>query len=149
MNWIPSRLRQLATYSAVGVLNTATDFLVFTLCISAFSINLLVANFIAFAIAVTQGYILNKRWTFGDSGKSLGVRSYFFYVAINLGGLVVSSVTIVLLSNWTGPLLAKLASVFIVLFWGYLMAKRFVFANKSRETPPQALNDSRPTRLAS
>lgn len=149
MNWIPSKLRQLASYSVVGVLNTATDFLVFTLCISVPQFNLLFANFIAFAIAVTQGYVLNKRYTFRQSGGPQGIRSYLYYVAINLGGLAVSSATILLLSNWTGPLLAKLASVVFVLFWGFLMARRFVFNGQPDATSTQTLTESRSARLAS
>lgn len=136
MRWIPSPFRQLATYSLVGVFNTATDFLVFSLCVWAFQLNLLAANFLAFAIAVTQGYFLNRRWTFRESKGSFGFRSYVYYVAINLGGLAISSVTIVLLSDWTGPILAKLASVFIVVFWGFLMARRFVFASKLDKSAP-------------
>ena len=149
MNWIPAPLRQFVTYSLVGVLNTATDFLVYLLCISALSINLLAANSIAFAIAVTQGYLLNTRWTFRDTETRWSFRSYFFFVAINLGGLVISTVTIVLLSDWLGPLLAKLASVVFIVFWGFLMAKRFVFSGKTPDESTESLHDSRPTKLAS
>ncbi len=130
MNWLPESMRRIAAYSLVGVTNTVTDFSLFSLCVWGLQLNPLFANAIAFAVAVTQGFVLNTLWTFRDSQTRLGLRPYFFFVAINLGGLIVSSITIFLLSNWTGPFVAKLASVAFVLFWGYLMAKRFVFSQK-------------------
>lgn len=130
MKSLPKSMKKIGAYSLVGVLNTCTDFFVFSICIWGMQLEPILANAIAFSIAVTQGFLLNTKWTFRDSGVGIGWKPYLRFVAINLGGLLISSLTIVALGNWTGPFLAKLASVGIVLFWGFLMARRFVFRSQ-------------------
>lgn len=121
------RIPQLVRYSLVGVGNTITDFAIFAVAWGVLCFPPTVANVIAFAIAVTQGFYLNATWTFQNSGSEISAKAYFKYVAVNLGCLLISTLTIFFFSQMIGPMLAKLSSVFLVLGWGYLMSKQFVF----------------------
>ena len=120
-------------YGVVGVGNTLTDFLVFSLLVFRFEIDSLIANGIAFAVAVTQGYWLNAHWTFRDTAKGKFWSKYLSFVAVNLGGLVVSMVMLLLLRQVIGPLAGKLSSVLFVFAWGYGMSRRLIFRPNSNQ----------------
>ena len=129
-DWIP-----MFKYAVVGVGNTATDFLVFAILVYSMQIDSLVANGCAFAVAVTQGYLLNACWTFRDPDLGLSWKRYVSFVAVNLGGVAASMLTLFLLQDYIGPLAAKLSSVFFVFAWGYLMSRRFVFGKRPEPAP--------------
>ena len=114
-------------YGVVGVGNTITDFLVFSLLIFHFKTDSLIANGLAFAVAVTQGYWLNALWTFRDTGNRKFWRKFLSYVAVNLGGLATSMVMLLLLRDVIGPLAAKFSSVLFVFAWGYGISSRLIF----------------------
>ena len=124
---------RIIRYSLVGVGNTLMDLIVFSVFTSTLEIDPLVSNAFAFSVAVTQGYVLNALWTFRDSVAKLAVGPYLGYVAVNLGCLSISTVTIMLLQDSIGPLLAKLSSILLVVAWGFLLSKRFVFSDKRVE----------------
>ena len=130
-DWVP-----MFRYAVVGVGNTATDFFVFSLLVFGMQIDSLVANGCAFAIAVTQGYLLNSCWTFHDPDSGLSWKRYVSFVAVNLGGVAASMLTLFLLQDYIGPLAAKLSSMLFVFAWGYLMSRRFVFGK--RQNSPAA-----------
>jgi len=90
-------------------------------------IDSLIANGLAFAVAVTQGYWLNAVWTFRDTAKSNFWRKYVSFVAVNLGGLVASMIMLLLLRDVIGPLAAKFSAVLFVFAWGYGMSRRLIF----------------------
>ena len=134
-DWVP-----MFKYAVVGVGNTVTDFLVFGLLVFGGQVDALVANGCAFAIAVTQGYLLNSCWTFHDPKSRLSWKRYVSFIAVNLGGVAASMLTLYLLQDSIGPLPAKLSSMLFVFAWGYLMSRRFVFSKRSDSTPAFEIN---------
>ena len=64
--------KQAGKFAAVGVINTAVDFIVlniliyfgFTLAFVVLGQEFLVANVISVAVAMVNSFILNKQWTF-------------------------------------------------------------------------------------
>ena len=133
-------LQRVLKYAVVGVGNTATDFLVFSVLVFGMQVDSFIANGCAFAIAVTQGYLLNSYWTFHDSNSRLSWNRYASFVAVNLGGVAASMLTLFLLQDHIGPLAAKLSSVLFVFAWGYLMSRRFVFRQQPNSTPAFKFN---------
>ena len=122
---------QVSRYALVGVGNTVTDFGVFALLFYAVQIFPLWANAIAFFIAVSQSYLLNSFWTFKI--RKVTWSRYFSFVAISLGGLGLSTLSIFFLDGFVSPLIAKLLAAIAVLVWGYGLSRVFVF--KVRQYP--------------
>lgn len=74
-------------FNAVGLVNTAVDFLVFTLLV-ALGMNYVPAQVISYACGTLNSYIFNSRWTFKDKRDS--ARRVLAFVAVNLVALGVS-----------------------------------------------------------
>lgn len=133
MKLAPPEYVKMLRYSLVGVVNTATDFAVFSLLYYCVGFGPLWANSLAFAVAVSQSYFVNACWTFRQKRAALSTKAYVYFVAINLGCLVISNTTIYLLHEITSPLLAKLMAAGIVLIWGFLLSRKYVFAGANKQ----------------
>ncbi|MEM7707639.1 MAG: GtrA family protein [Pseudomonadota bacterium] len=121
-------VRQGAAYGAVGVVNTLTDFLVFIVLLYLVEIHLLLANTLAFCVAVIQSYILNNYWTFGAVPRKVSHhRQLGAFLLVQMGALALSNVTIVLLSQYLNPMISKLFATVVAFAWGFVLSKRFVF----------------------
>jgi Predicted membrane protein len=100
-------------FGAVGIANSAVDFLIFT-ALAWVGLPALVANVIAWAVAVTFSYAVNSRWTF-EADQALGKKKSFarFAVsgaAISLGS---SSLALILLTDLAGLLPAKIIGIVV------------------------------------
>jgi putative flippase GtrA len=90
-------LVQFVKFGIVGVSNTVIAFAVYTLLLKVFGVWYLAASAIGFALGATNGFLLNRRWTFrdhvGDSltpvrwavvqGCGLGVNEGLLYVFVH------------------------------------------------------------------
>ncbi len=61
-----SVLIQFVKFGLVGVSNTALTFIVYTLLLKVFGVWYLAASAIGFMVGATNGFLLNRRWTFRD-----------------------------------------------------------------------------------
>ena len=59
-------LVQFVKFGLVGVSNTVLTFLVYTLLLKGFGVWYLAASAIGFAVGATNGFLLNRRWTFRE-----------------------------------------------------------------------------------
>ena len=118
---------RLVRYGLVGLTNTATDFGIFSILYFLIHLDAVWANTFAFAIAVTQSYLFNGVWTFQLTKQQWSLRAYLRFVLINLGGLMISTVCIVSLSELIPALVAKLLAAGVVLIWGFFLSRQFVF----------------------
>jgi putative flippase GtrA len=92
-----SVLVQFVKFGLVGVSNTVLTFAIYTLLLKVFGVWYLAASAIGFAVGATNGFLLNRRWTFrehvGDSltpvrwaivqGCGLGVNELLLYVFVH------------------------------------------------------------------
>ena len=78
---------QLARFLTVGVGNTALSFLVYAVLISA-GIPYWTAGALGFAAGAVNGYVLNRRWTFGAVDSNAARARY---LAVQLAGLGATS----------------------------------------------------------
>lgn len=110
----PRRLSSKAVrFAAVGIANSGIDFAVFTALAWA-GIPALIANVLAWAVAVTFSYAVNSRWTF-EADEALGKQKSFIRfalsgAAISLGS---SSLALVALTPLVGLLPAKLIGIVV------------------------------------
>src|SRR3984957_11570180 len=87
---------QFLKFGLVGVSNTLIAFSVYTLLLKGFGVWYLAASAIGFAVGATNGFLLNRRWTFrehvGDAftpgrwalvqGCGLGVNEGLLYLFV-------------------------------------------------------------------
>jgi putative flippase GtrA len=59
-------LVQFVKFGIVGVSNTLLTLVVYTLLLKVFDVWYLAASAIGFAVGATNGFLLNRRWTFRD-----------------------------------------------------------------------------------
>ncbi len=59
-------LVQFFKFGIVGVSNTLLTFAVYTVLLKVFGVWYLVASAIGFAVGATNGFLLNRRWTFRE-----------------------------------------------------------------------------------
>jgi putative flippase GtrA len=63
---------QFVKFGIVGVSNTLLTLVVYTVLLKVFGVWYLAASAIGFAVGATNGFVLNRRWTFRDHvGDSL------------------------------------------------------------------------------
>jgi putative flippase GtrA len=98
---------QLARFLTVGLSNTALSYVVYASLV--FVVPYWIAGALAFAAGATNGYVLNRRWTF-SSPDSNGAR--LRYLAVQLAGLGAS----------TGMLRLLVSDAGVHRIWAYALA---------------------------
>lgn len=123
-----SRIREIARFSAVGVINTGIDLAVFSVAFYSLGLNLILANTIAYSAATINSYLMNKYWTFaGQSAPEVSTTEFTRFVLFNLGGLILSNVAVFIFASFVIPIVAKLGAVGVTFIWNYVTIRRFVF----------------------
>ena len=125
-------LKQFVKFSFVGVINTSIDFVIYlalTRLIYWFAVYYLVANAISFSLAVTNSFILNKRWTFKDLNKEQLHLKYFKFFLVNIFSLIIVEILLFLLVNKFGiyDLFAKVIVLLYYVVSNFLLSKFWVF----------------------
>jgi putative flippase GtrA len=83
-------LVQFVKFGIVGVSNTVLTFVVYTLLLKVFGVWYLLASAIGFAVGATNGFLLNRRWTFAEHvGDS---RTPLRWATVQGGGLAINEV---------------------------------------------------------
>jgi putative flippase GtrA len=94
-------LVQLVKFGIVGVSNTLLTLVVYTLLLKVFGVWYLAASAVGFAVGATNGFLLNRRWTFRDhvgdaltpvrwaivQGCGLGVNEGLLFLFVHDAGL--------------------------------------------------------------
>lgn len=139
-----SKHRGIILFAAIGALNTVIDIGIF-LGLRSVGLPILTANIISTSIALIVSFLLNNRYTFGSSSRSIR-QSLPAFLIVTLCGLwilqplVIAGVGSVLqtaaLRNIAGSaeifnvlrdLIGKLAATVVTLVWNYVLYKKFVF----------------------
>jgi len=122
-------------FVAVGIANTAIDFVILFLLVG-FGVNKVIANLISTSIALLFSFFVNKSFTFKNTDKNTR-KQFVLFLLITLTGLWilqpltiwgVSSIASSYISNgnillFIGKMVATIAS----LVWNYILYSRFVF----------------------
>jgi putative flippase GtrA len=131
----PRRLaRELTTYSAVGVANTAIDFALFN---GLIGLGWLAANTMSTVVSTTSSYFMNRHWVYHDRPKTAVHRGYALFFAVNLFGLIIQAVVLLVLTRYGLPAHAresrlqlnafKCVGVVVALFFRFWAYRTFVF----------------------
>ena len=124
------KLRYISRFSMVGVMNTAVDFLMFTLCQSVFGIGYSVSQIIGYSFGVINSYILNKKFTFEDRKVSKKTfQELLQFVIVNAVSLCVTiiAMNVLIVSLNRGVYLSKILVTLLAQITNYLGYKLWVF----------------------
>lgn len=92
------KFRHLILYGLIGSSSALLDFLIFTLLTEVFGVYYLVANCISVTCGLTNSFILNRKYNFKVTDKTLKRAIMFF--AVGYCGLAINSTLLYLFINY-------------------------------------------------
>jgi putative flippase GtrA len=105
-------LLKAMSFAAIGLVNTAVDFSVFSLAYYGLGIRIIPANLLAWSFAISGSYVMNSLTTFAhESGRQLRVKSYFKFALSQVGGLTANTLTVLIASQFIPVLAAKVLAI--------------------------------------
>ena len=126
--------RETAAYIVFGVLTTVINYVVFGVILHFFGTkSTLLANIIAFIVAVTFAFITNKRWVFESRSwsKSALKKEIPSFLGARLFSLALEELGLWICLNAgvgaSGMMIAKLALAVLVVILNYVFSKFFIF----------------------
>jgi putative flippase GtrA len=118
------------SFAVVGVVNSAVDFGVFSLAYYYLALPIIVANTLAWVVAVTGSYVMNSTITFAaESGRRLAIDRYFAFVLSQVAGFLANTGTVWCLVEllhipaWA----AKVAAIFVSFAVNFTLSHLLVF----------------------
>lgn len=128
-----SHIRRLAIFVGVGVTNTAIDIAAFACFYRFAGLDAISSNVLAFLIAVTNSYVLNRFITFADRpGGGDPVRRFVRFLIIAAAALTVSTAIVYVFAGFTHPMIGKLVATVASTFINYFGSHRLVFPRAAR-----------------
>lgn len=123
------------SFAMIGVINALVDFGVFLLAlvfitpkIPDHNVQLVVANVLAWMVAVSGSYVMNSYVTFAaESGRKLTWRAYLTFAASGVLGVVANTVTLLLAAKWLPVMIAKIAAIGVSFVVNFSMSHFVVF----------------------
>jgi putative flippase GtrA len=101
-----------ASFAAVGVVNAAVDFAVFSFAYYYLGLPIVTANVMAWLVAVSGSYVMNSLTTFArESGRELRAKAYFAFMISQIGGLLANTTTVFVASYFMPVLLGKVLAI--------------------------------------
>jgi putative flippase GtrA len=100
------------SFASIGVVNTLIDLGLFLLALKYLTTSLVVANVLAWTVAVSGSYVMNSYITFAaESGRLLTLKAYIAFVVSQVLGLIAATTTLVLAAVAMPVLYAKLLAI--------------------------------------
>jgi putative flippase GtrA len=129
-------LRQFVKFCLVGVLSTTVDLSAFAFLRSQ-HVPRLAANTLAFLVAVTNGFIWNRRWTFRARDPGRLRRQYLSFFAVSIVGFLLNTAILQVVAELFAAggmptrhaeMLGKAAAIPLVAIWNFAASKVWAFA---------------------
>ncbi|MCB1783439.1 MAG: GtrA family protein [Alphaproteobacteria bacterium] len=127
LHLLKSHYKQFRRFSFVGLINTAVDFVVFSVLFYAAGVPYVIAHMCSFVLALTNSFLWNSLWTFKNLKRDKIFAQVVRFVGVGCIGLALSTVTIYVAANYVPVLLAKLLAVGVTIVWNYFGSWFFVF----------------------
>ena len=128
---------KILSFGLIGLGNTVVDLAIFTFAYTVLALPLVPSNVMAWLVAVSGSYVMNSMITFrAESGRVLRRKDYFSFVASGILGVVCTTTTLVVLSNFMPVLYAKLISIAVSFVVNFTMSHFVVFRQKPAPDSP-------------
>ena len=129
--------RETITYGIAGVSTTIVNFIAYHLFCNIIGIPNLIANAIAWVIAVSFAYVVNARWVFLDKQEDAAHESKkivkFFGARVVTFGVEELGMFILVDLLRGNNLIMKAVVAVLVIVLNYIFSKLFVFTRKKEE----------------
>ena len=125
----PDAWWQLFKFGLVGGSGYLINLAVFAVLASGLGVHHLIAAVLAFCVAVTNNFVLNRYWTFSPGEGPMHFQAARFF-AVSLASLGINLVVLELLisGNVTGELAAQAIAVAVAMPFNFLGNKLWTFA---------------------
>lgn len=126
------RFRNLILYGIIGSSSALLDFLIFTLLTEVFGVYYLVANCISVTCGLTNSFILNRKYNFKVTDKTLKRAVMFF--AVGYCGLALNSTLLYVFINFAhfATPIAKLCAMAIEVLLQFLVNSLVTFKKTTK-----------------
>ena len=125
-----------ASFALVGVVNFAVDFSVFSFAYFYLKWPIIIANVVAWGIAVSGSYVMNSLITFAaESGRQLRLKAYGTFVLAQTGGLIANTATVVIASYFVPVLMGKVFAIGASFLVNFSLSHFVVFRRRGKATP--------------
>jgi putative flippase GtrA len=128
-------LLKAISFACVGVVNSLVDFSVFSFAYYYLALPIIVANTLAWIVAVTGSYVMNSTITFAaESGRRLAFKSYMGFALSQVAGFFANTatvwclVTLLAVPAWA----AKIAAIVVSFAVNFSLSHFVVFRAKPR-----------------
>jgi putative flippase GtrA len=119
------------SFASIGVVNSLVDLGLFLLALNYLTSSLVVANVLAWTVAVSGSYVMNSFITFAaESGRQLSVKAYLGFVASQVLGLIAATTTLVLCALVMPVLYAKLLAIGVSFLVNFSISHFVVFRKR-------------------
>jgi putative flippase GtrA len=126
--WFQTVIAQFLKYGIVGFINTFVDYVTFVICTVHFGYNPVPSNLISYNLGIAVSFLLNRHFTFRMTEHRFYIRKQIArFWMINLLSVSISTGLVYLFSQWTSSSVAKVLSIPLVMIWGFLAMRSFVF----------------------
>jgi putative flippase GtrA len=123
---------KIVSFGVIGLGNTLIDLAIFTVALELMALPLILANVMAWSVAVSCSYFMNTMITFrAESGRVLRPKDYTNFVGSGVLGVFVTTTTLVVLSKIIPVFGAKLISILVSFTINFAMSHFVVFRKKS------------------
>ena len=122
-------VRQFGRFLLVGLANTLLSFVAYRLLL-AIGTPYVLAAAVAFSVGTVNGYVFNRRWTFGARASA---RARLLYLAVQILGAAATSLLVLFFVRvaGTGKIFAYLAAIPPVTACVFLANRIWTFADRS------------------
>jgi putative flippase GtrA len=122
-----------ASFAMIGLVNTGIDFGVFTFTHYYLGWSIIVANPIAWLVAVSNSYTLNSMITFAaETGRRLSVKAYITFILSQVGGLIANTTTVFILSHFMPAWMAKIPAIGASFIVDFTLSHLVVFRRQEK-----------------
>lgn len=133
---------QIGKFVGVGIINTIIDFAILNILMRVTGIykgkKIIIFNIIAFSVAVTNSYFMNKYWTFSGASQNGTVSKQFIaFLLVSIVGVILNTSIVYSITTLIKPKMglsdklwanfAKVVATGLVLSWNFIGYKLFVF----------------------
>ena len=129
--------RETITYGIAGVSTTVVNFIAYHLFCNILGVPNLIANAIAWVIAVAFAYVVNARWVFQEKqedavGETKKVIKFFGARIVTFGVEELGMFILVDLLKGNNLIMKAVVAVLVIIL-NYIFSKLFVFTKKKAE----------------
>jgi len=129
-------VKKIVKFASVGALGSVTNITIFT-TLTFLSINYNIASVMAFLVAVTQNYTLNKKWTFKQHNTKTKKKfmKYFFlnFSSFSINLLVLNIIVLNFGDDISTKILAQILGIGVAMGINFLGSYLVIFAHSKED----------------